>query len=63
MLKGKAVGVDSSTLEANAAMKSIVLRDAGEDWQAYVTQLMKADGVVPPNGQPTADEIRNFNRQ
>ncbi|MFO0904013.1 MAG: transposase [Pirellulales bacterium] len=63
LLKGKTVGVDSSTLEANAAMKSIVRRDTGEDWEAYVTQLMKADGVIPPDHKPTAEEIRNFDRQ
>ncbi len=32
LLKGKTVGVDATTLEANAAMKSIVRRDTGEDW-------------------------------
>ncbi|MFO0905773.1 MAG: transposase [Pirellulales bacterium] len=63
LLNGKTVGVDSSTLEANVAMKSIVRRDTGEDWEAYVTQQMKANGVVAPDGQPTADEIRNFDRQ
>ena len=63
LLKGKTVGVDSSTLEANAAMKSIVRRDTGEDWEAYVTQLMKADGAIPPDHKPTAEEIRNFDRQ
>ena len=31
----------STTLEANAAMKSIVRRDTGENWQEYVTGLMR----------------------
>ena len=39
LLKGKTVGVDSTLLEANAAMKSIVRRDTGEDWEAYVRGL------------------------
>src|SRR5581483_3883506 len=39
LLAGKTVGVDSTTLEANAAMKSIVRRDTGEDWKAYVMRL------------------------
>ena len=34
LLSGKTVGVDSTTLEANAAMKSIVRSDTGEDWKA-----------------------------
>ena len=41
---GKTVGVDSTTLEANAAMKSIVRRDTGEDWQEYVSRLMERRG-------------------
>ena len=32
LLKGHAVDVDATTLEANAAMKSIVRKDTGEDW-------------------------------
>ena len=45
-IPGKTVGVDSTTLEANAAMKSIVRRDTGEDWKEYVTRLMKEEGVI-----------------
>src|SRR5215831_2290318 len=36
LLKGKTVATDSTMLEANAAMKSIVRRDSGEDWTAYL---------------------------
>ena len=35
LLRGKTVAVDATTLEANAAMKSIVRRDTGEDWKTY----------------------------
>ena len=35
LLIGKTVAVDSTTLEANASMKSIVRRDTGEDWKNY----------------------------
>ena len=45
-MKGKTVGVDSTTLEANAAMKSIVRRDTGEDWQEYVRRLMQEAGQI-----------------
>ena len=40
-LKGRTVGVDSTTLEANAAMRSIVRRDTGERYQEYLTRLAK----------------------
>ena len=54
LLAGKTVGVDSTTLEANAAMKSIVRRDTGEDWKQYVTRLMREDGTIEPTkSRPT----------
>src|SRR5690349_19877842 len=53
LLSGQTVGVDSTMLEANAAMKSIVRRDTGEDWKAYVTRLMKEDGLVEKDQEPT----------
>lgn len=45
LIDAKTVGVDSTTLEANAAMKSIVRRDNGEDWEEYVKRLAAEDGV------------------
>jgi hypothetical protein len=45
LLKGRTVGVDSTTLEANAAMKSIVRRDTGEDYKAYLRRLAAEDGL------------------
>ena len=62
LIAGKTVGVDSTTLEANAAMKSIVRRDTGEDWQAFVTRLMREEGVIGPNDTPTDEEIRRFDK-
>jgi len=59
LLKGSTVAVDSTTLEANAAMKSIVRRDTGEDWNAYVGRLAKAAGLE----NPTAEELRKFDRK
>jgi transposase len=63
LLSGKTVGVDSTTLEANAAMKSIVRRDTGEDWQAYVTRLMREEGVIDAAHEPTAEEVRRFDKK
>ena len=45
LIKGKTIGVDSTTLEANAAMKSIVRRDTGESYSAYLKRLAEAEGV------------------
>lgn len=45
LLGGKTAGVDSTTLEADAAMKSIVRKDTGEDWEEYLRRLAKEDGV------------------
>jgi transposase len=62
LLDGKTVAVDSTTLEANAAMKSIVRRDTGEDWQEYVTGLMREAGTIGPDATPTIDEIKRFDK-
>jgi transposase len=62
MLDGKTLGVDSTTLEANAAMKSIVRKDTGEDWQAYLTALMRESGAIGPDETPTVDELKRFDK-
>lgn len=62
LLAGKAVGVDSTTLEANAAMKSIVRTDTGEDWRAYVVRLMREEGLIEGDREPTDEEVRRFDK-
>ena len=60
LLRGKTVAVDSTTLEANAAMKTIVRRDTGEDWNEYLRRLLQErEGVE----NPTDEELRRFDRQ
>jgi transposase len=49
LIKGKTIGVDSTTLEANAAMKSIVRRDTGESYMAYLKRLGEAEGIQAPD--------------
>jgi transposase len=49
LIKGKTIGVDSTTLEANAAMKSIVRRDTGESYMAYLQRLAEAEGIDVPD--------------
>lgn len=63
LLAGKTVGVDSTTLEANAAMKSIVRRDTGEDWRQYVIRLMREDGTIEPEEEPSDDELRRYDKK
>ncbi len=62
LIAGKTVGVDSTTLEANAAMKSIVRRDTGEDWKDYVTRLMREEGVIGPEVKPSKAEVLRYDR-
>src|ERR1700681_2173614 len=45
MLKGKTIGIDATTLEANAAMRSIVRRDTGESYMEYLRRLATEAGI------------------
>lgn len=59
LVRGKTVAVDSTTLEANAAMKSIVRRDTGDTWKQYLTKLAKEAGIE----EPTDAQLRRFDRK
>ena len=48
LIKGKSIGIDATTLEANAAMRSIVRRDTGESYEQFLTGLAKASGIETP---------------
>jgi transposase len=48
LLRGKTLAVDATTLEANAAMRSIVRRDTGESYQQFLTRLAAASGLKTP---------------
>jgi transposase len=48
LVKGKTIGVDATTLEANAALRSIVRRDTGESYQDFLTTLAEASGIKTP---------------
>ena len=54
LLKGKTIGVDATTLEANAALRSIVRRDTGESYEAFLTRLAKASGIETPQREDLA---------
>jgi transposase len=48
LVKGKTVGIDATTLEANAALRSIVRRDSAESYQDFLTKLAQASGIETP---------------
>ena len=59
LVSGKNLGVDATTLEANAALKSIVRRDDGASYDEHVAGLMKTEGVE----DPTPAERQRFDRK
>ena len=59
LLQGKKLGIDASTMEANAAMRSIVRRDTGEGYKAMLERLAKESGIATP----TQAEIVAFDRK
>jgi transposase len=48
LLEGKRIAIDATTLEANAAMRSIVRRDTGESYDEFLAGLAKASGIETP---------------
>ncbi len=58
VLRGKTVAIDATTLEANAAMRSIVRKDSGEDWKQYLQRLAQAEGIE----NPTDEDLRRLDR-
>jgi IS5 family transposase len=58
VLKGKTLAVDSTTLEANAAMRSMVHRVSQKSWRAYLTQLATEAGIE----NPTDEDLRRMDR-
>ena len=48
LVKGQTIGIDATTLEANAALRSIVRRDSGETYQEFLTRLAQASGLDTP---------------
>ncbi len=54
LIAGKTIGIDATMLEANAAMRSIVRRDDGRSYEAYLTDLAKASGIETPTRKDLA---------
>jgi transposase len=49
LVKGKTLGIDATTLEANAAMRAIVRRDTGASYEDYLSGLAEASGIETPS--------------
>ena len=58
LVKGKRIGVDASTMEANATVRTIVRRDDGRTYREMLTQMAKESGVETP----TADDLVRIDR-
>jgi transposase len=54
LVKGKRIAIDATTLEANAAMRSIVRRDTGESYEEFLVGLAKASGIETPSREDLA---------
>jgi transposase len=59
LLHGQTIAIDATTLEANAAMRSIVRRDTGESYQAFLTRLAQSSGIETP----TRDDLARLDRK
>ena len=59
LVRGKTLGVDATTLEANAALRSIVRRDSGESYEEFLVRLAKASGIETPTREDLAKIDRN----
>jgi transposase len=63
LLRGESVGIDATTLEANAAMRSIVRRGTGESYNEFLTSLAKESGIPTPTRQDLARIDRSRKRK
>jgi transposase len=54
LVKGKTVGIDATTLEANVAMRSIVRRDTGESYEEFLKGLARESGIETPTREDLA---------
>ena len=59
LVQGSRIGVDASTMEANAALRSIVRRDSGEGYREMLERLAKESGIETP----TAEDLIRLDRQ
>jgi transposase len=59
LIRGERIGVDASTMEANAALRAIVRRDSGEGYREMLERLARASGIETP----TAEDLVRLDRK
>ena len=59
LVKGERIGVDASTMEANAALRNIVRRDTGEGYREMLEHLARESGIETP----TAEDLARLDRK
>lgn len=59
LLPGKTIGIDATTLEANAALRSIVRRDTGQKYEEFLQELARASGIE----SPTREDLAQLDRK
>ncbi len=59
LIKGDRIGVDASTIETHAALRTIVRRDTGEGYRAMLARMAEASGIATP----TAEDLIRLDRQ
>jgi transposase len=59
LIRGERIGVDASTMEANAALRAIVRRDTGEDYREMLVRLAQESGIATP----TTEDLIRLDRQ
>ena len=59
LVKGERIGVDASTMEANAALRNIVRRDTGEGYRGMLARLAQESGIETP----TAEDLARLDRK
>ena len=59
LVRGERIGVDGSTMEANAALRTIVRRDSGESYREMLTRMARQSGVETP----TIDDLARLDRK
>jgi transposase len=63
LLKGQTLGIDATTLEANAALRAIVRRDTGEGYQDFLKRLAQESGIATPTREQLARLDRKRKRK
>jgi transposase len=59
LIKGERIGLDAWTMEANAALRTIVLRDSGESYRTMLTRMAVESGIETP----TAEDLIRLDRK